>query len=129
MSGRCTVQFETNQGMQICGNPATAKNMCDAHRMQKSRGIDLKAPRNWSHPLPDNSHIESVNKYIEQVTWLAPDDPTIIGLRTVALELDRAYSNATLNQYRLLLKDIRDAKPKVIVESEEERAQRLLDMV
>lgn len=76
--------------------------------------------------MNDNArHSNAIDSYLATVTWLEPNDPLIEALRATARELDANYSNATLNQHRLLLKDIRDSK-KTVEETEEQRANRIL---
>lgn len=76
-----------------------------------------------------DSHINAVDEYISGVTWLKDNDPIIVALRSTAKELDNNYSNATLNQYRLLLKDIRDSKPKDVDASAERHNKLLLEFM
>ena len=78
--------------------------------------------------MNDNRHSNAIDSYLTTVTWLEPNDPLIEALRATARELDTNYSNATLNQHRLLLKDVRDIKKAVeaIEETEEQRVNRIL---
>lgn len=76
----------------------------------------------------NDRHSNAIDSYLTTVTWLEPNDPLIEALRATARELDANYSNATLNQHRLLLKDVRDIKKAVeaLEETEEQRVNRIL---
>lgn len=138
----CSIELETTNGSKwLCGKTAKARNMCNAHLLQESMGKPMTIPRGWSTDVGvliggtqqeggtvdkvTTSHATSVEEYIATVSWLTDNDPVIVALKSTARELDNHYSNATLNQYRLLLKDIRDSKPKDIEESAKARQNRM----
>lgn len=123
----CNVELQTSSGVWLCGKPVKARGMCNAHLLQEYMGKEASIPRGWSSSvgvrlggtetekggiMVNDSHTASVEEFIAGVTWLKQNDPAIVALKATARELDNNYSNATLNQYRLLLKDIRDGKPK-----------------
>lgn len=126
---KCSVELVTTSGTYPCNMPAKARGMCNAHLIQESRNKELTIPRGWRNDMNDSSnarHSNAIDSYLATVTWLEPNDPLIEALRATARELDANYSNATLNQHRLLLKDVRDMKRIKVEETEEQRVNRIL---